>query len=165
MRREQSESETDRRVTDRIRRTRERIEDLQTPDGEFVVACRESGVRPEPVDDARFGSFADAELACGLALRYRAAMRSIDPALTRYRLVPSSVDRGDVQVASVRETSDERRANGLPLARTTVTVAGRRNDEWLRVENGPIVHFTGTDSLLDDEVVARQLESKLGEHV
>ncbi|MFD1589466.1 hypothetical protein ACFR9U_21020 [Halorientalis brevis] len=142
---------------------RDRIEELRTSDGEFVVACRDSGVQPEPVTDARFESYDDAERACAVARRYREAMRELDPALTRHELVVSAVEEGAVEVACVREATDQRRANGLPHARQTVTLAGNGNDEWLRVENGTVVHFTGPDSLLDDEFVTRQLDSKLSE--
>ncbi|WP_424018347.1 DUF7552 domain-containing protein [Halorientalis pallida] len=146
-----------------IRTARARIEDRRTEDGEFVVACRDSGVRPEPVTDARFASYADAERACSAARRYRTAMRELDPELTQHDLVVSTVEEGAVDLAAVREATDRRRANGLPHSRQTVTLAGSGNDEWLRVENGPVVHFTGPDSLLDDEFVTRQLDSKLGE--
>jgi len=146
-----------------IRSTRERIDALRTEDGEFVVACRESGVQPEPVTDATFASYPDAERACTAARRYREAMRELDPGLTRRDLIVSPVDDATVELASVREAIDERRANGLPSSRQTVTVAGDGNDEWLCIENGAVVHFAGPDSLLDDEVVARQLESKLTE--
>jgi len=144
-----------------IRSTRDRIERLRTADGEFVVTCRESGVRPEPVTDARFETHVEAERACTAARRHREAMRELDPGLTRRDLVVSPVDEGTVELASVREATDERRSNGLPRSRQTVTLAGRGNDEWLRVENGAVVHFAGPDSLLDDEVVGRQLDSKL----
>ncbi len=148
-------------LAETVRTTRNRIEDLRTPDGEFVVACRESGVRPEPVTDARFACYDDAEQACVVARRYRESMRELDPALTRHALVVSAVEKGSVELASVREATDRRRPNGLPVARQTVTLAGSGNDEWLRVENGPVVHLTGPDSLLDDEFVTRQLDSKL----
>ena len=90
-------------------------------------------------------------------------MRELDPGLTQHDLVVSTVEEGAVELAAVREATDRRRANGLPHSRQTVTLAGSGNDEWLRVENGPVVHFTGPDSLLDDEFVTRQLDSKLGE--
>ncbi|RXK51434.1 DUF7552 domain-containing protein [Halorientalis pallida] len=142
---------------------RARIAELRTDDGEFVVACRDTGVRPEPVTDARFARYADAERACSAASRYRTAMRELAPELTRHDLTVSTVREGTVELAAVREATDRRRPNGLPHSRQTVTLAGSGNDEWLRVENGPVVHFTGPDSLLDDEFVTRQLDSKLGE--
>ena len=146
-----------------IRAARETVAALRSADGDFVVACRESGIRPEPVTDARFDSHSDAQRACDAARRYRDAMRTLDPSLSRYDLVVSPVDEAGLEVASVRERTGRRRANGLPESRRTVTLAGTGSDEWLRVENGPVVHFTGPDSLLDDEVIARQLRSKLDE--
>lgn len=152
-------------LTETVQTTREQIEELQAADGEYVVACRRSGIRPEPVMDARFESYADAERACTVAQRYRTAMRTLDPALTQHDLVVSTItiDDGTVELACVREATDKHRPNGLPRSRQTVTMAGSGNDEWLRVENGPVVHFAGPDSLLDDEFVTRQLNSKLGD--
>lgn len=150
-------------LAETVRTTRDRLDTLQTPEGQFIVACRDSGVRPEPVTDARFASYEDAEQACVVARGYRQAMRELDPALNQHELVVSAIGEGSVELASVREATDQRRANGLPHARQTVTLAGDGNDEWLRVENGPVVHFTGPDSLLDDEFVTRQLDSKLTE--
>ncbi|MFD1564252.1 hypothetical protein ACFR99_11905 [Haloarchaeobius amylolyticus] len=147
-----------------IRSARDTVASLRRTDGGFVVSCRESGIRPEPVTDARFDSHGDAQQACAAARRYRDAMRTLDPSLSRYDLVVSPIDETALEVASVREQTDRRRANGLPASRRTVTLAGSGSDEWLRVENGPVVHFTGPDSLLDDEVIARQLRSKLDEN-
>ena len=144
-----------------IRAARDTVAALQSAEGDFVVSCRESGIRPEPVTDARFDSHSDAQQACDAARRYRDAMRTLDPSLSQYDLVVSPVDETPLEVASVREQTGRRRANGLPASRRTVTLAGTGSDEWLRVENGPVVHFTGPDSLLDDEVIARQLRSKL----
>jgi len=146
-----------------IRAARDTVAALRSTDGGFVVSCRESGIRPAPVTDARFDTHADAQRACDAAHRYRDAMRTLDPSLSRYDLVVSPIDETALEVASVRELTDRRRANGLPASRRTVTLAGTGSDEWLRVENGPVVHFTGPDSLLDDEVIARQLRSKLDE--
>lgn len=144
------------------RAARERIAALASSDGTFVVACRNSGVRPEPVTDATFECYDDAERACIAARRYREAMRELDPSLTDHALVVSRADRGTVELASVRERTDRRRENGLPRTSRTVTLTGGGDDEWLRVENAPVVHFTGPESLLDDEFVTRQLDAKLG---
>jgi hypothetical protein len=38
-------------------------------------------------------------------------------------------------------------------------MAGAGSDEWLRVENAPVVDLVGPETLLDDEVVERQLET------
>ncbi|WP_254271022.1 DUF7552 domain-containing protein [Haloarcula marina] len=151
-------------VSDIVSTVRDRISTLADPDGGFVVACRESGLRPEPVRDVRFGRYDDAETAARLAARYRAAIRRVDPALATYDFVVSEASDETVEIARVREWTEGRRENGLPQSRQTVTVAGNGSDEWLRVENGAVVHFTGPDSLLDDEFVTRQLDSKLTEN-
>ncbi|MFC6864370.1 hypothetical protein ACFQGE_12990 [Halomicroarcula sp. GCM10025817] len=147
-----------------VPRLRERIKALADPEGRYVVACRVSGVRPEPVRDRRFETYADAEKASELAGRYRAAMRRVDPALARYDLTVSETDDSTVELVSVRERTARRRENGLPTTSQTVTLAGNGSDEWLRVENGPVVEFAGPDALLDDEFVTRQLDSKLREN-
>jgi len=150
-------------IATEIQMLRDRIECLHAPDGDFVVVCRETGIRPEPATDGRFACYDDAEQACVAATCYRETMRDLDPGLTQHDLVVSTIETGSVELASIREATDQRRSNGLPHARQTVTLAGKGNDEWLRVENGPVVHFTGPDSLLDDEFVTRQLDSKLSE--
>jgi hypothetical protein len=145
-----------------ILRARERVEALATEDGAFVVAGTETGVSPPPVSRARFGSYDDAERARDAAERYREAMRDLDPGLERYDLVACEVAGTDAGFASVRETTADRRANGLPRTRRTVTVASDGRDEWLRVENAPVVHLAGPDAPLDDEVIERQLRTTLG---
>lgn len=158
-------SETDEHATsvETIRAARDTVSSLRSTDGGFVVSCRESGIRPAPITDARFDTHGDAQRACDAARRYRDAMRTLDPSLPRYDLIVSPLDETSLEVASVREQTNQRRSNGLPASQRTVTLAGTGSDEWLRVENGPVVHFTGPDSLLDDEVIARQLRSKLDE--
>jgi hypothetical protein len=151
-------------LTEIVGRVRDEISTLEASQGPFVVACRESGFRPEPVRDVRFEQYDDAETACRLARRYRAAMRRVDPALEEYDLVVSEATDTTVEVARIREQTDRLRENGLPRARQTVTLAGSGSDEWLRVENGAVVQFTGPESLLDDEFVTRQLDSKLTEN-
>lgn len=144
-----------------LRRTRARIEALAVDDGAFVVACRDAGVRPAPVTGHSFESYEAAEAAGVAARRYRAALRRLDPTLPTYDLAVSEATPDGLSVTTIRESTGERRANGLPRARRTVTLTGRRNDEWLRVEDGPVVHLAGRDARLDDEVVARQLAAKL----
>jgi hypothetical protein len=150
-------------LAETVRSARRRLSDLEQPDGGFTVVCRDTGFRPEPVRDAQFGSYEDAERARDAAGRYRDAMRTLDPSLSEYDLVVSRTAETSLEVASVRELTEKRRANGLPRSRQTVTLAGSGSDEWLRVENGPVVHLSGPDSLLDDEFVTRQLDSKLAE--
>lgn len=144
-----------------LRSARQRVDSLAVDDGQFHVACRASGVRPEPVTDATFVNRDDAEDARAAARSYRSALASLDPACARYDLDVYEADEPDVSVARIRETTDERRDNGLPASRQSVLLTGARADEWLRIENGPVVHVLGRGSLLDDEVVARQLDVKL----
>lgn len=144
-----------------VRMARETIADLATDGGTFAVAGKETGVSPDPVSSVAFETYEAAERAADAAARYRAAMRDVDPDLPAYDLVVCERRTDAVELATVRESTDERRGNGVPRARQTVTVTGDRRDEWLRVENAPLVHLSGPESLLDDELVTRQLQSKL----
>jgi len=144
-----------------LRDARESVESLATDDGDYHVACRTTGVRPAPVTEARFDDRTAARRARDAALRYRDALASLDPARPSYDLDVYGGTGPDVSLTRVRETTDERRENGLPAARQSVLLGGARADEWLRMENGPVVHVVGNDSLLDDEIVSRQLSVKL----
>lgn len=148
-------------VSETLRRARRVIEELSVPDGDFEVACKDTGVVPEPVTDATFGSYEAADRACEAARRYREALRELDRSLTRYDLVASERFTDSLESSTLRELTDRRRANGLPQTRQTVTVASGRSDEWIRIENCPVVHLTGPESLLDDEFVSRQLRSNV----
>lgn len=140
---------------------RDRIRALAADDGRFVVVCRRTGASPAPVTGASFATYPTARRARDAASAYRNALREVDPGLPEYDLGVVEAPGGSVEVASVRHRTGDRRANGLPRSRRTVTVAGDGNDEWLRVENGPVVHLQGPESRLDDEVVARQLDATL----
>mgnify|MGYP000117914805 CR=1 FL=1 len=146
-----------------VRDARDRVEALAADgeDGAFTVACKETGVSPEPLAGRTFDTHTAAEEARAAADEYRAAMRSLDPDLPAYDLVVCEADTGSVEVASVRESTAGRRANGLPDTRRTATVTGGRRDEWLSVENAPVVYLTGRDGPLDDEFLARQIDAKL----
>lgn len=146
-----------------IRCSRERIESVAVAEGDFGVACKGTGCSPAPVTDTTFETFEAAELACLSARAYRRALRRLDPSLPEYDLVVCSADDGAVEQVSVRKQTQGCRANGLPATSQSVTVSSGATDEWLRVENAPVVHLRGADSLLDDELVTRQLESKLTE--
>lgn len=146
-----------------IQQARDRIETVAVDDGAFGVACKDTGCSPAPVTGRTFETFADAELACLSARAYRRALRRLDPSLTEYQLVVCGVDSTAAEQVSVRRQTDQRRANGLPATSQSVTVSGGDTDAWLRVENAPVVHLRGTDTLLDDELVSRQLDSKLTE--
>lgn len=145
----------------RLRAATARLEDLQAADGEFRVVCGETGIAPDPVTGMHFASYEDAEAACEAARSYRDALRTLDPTLAEYDLLACPEGADAVQAATVREVVDHQRAHGLPRAESRVTLAGDGYDEWLCVENAPVVHLTGPDSLLDDELVTRQLDSKL----
>ena len=145
-----------------LRQERENVARLTVEDGVFAVACRETGTSPEPIDGATFATFEQAERARDAARRYRAVLRSLDPGLERYELAVCTADTTDGTLTQVRQRTDRRRENGVPESRQTVTLTGEGGDEWLRVENGPVVHLAGPDALLDDELVTRQLESGLG---
>jgi hypothetical protein len=138
-----------------------RIESLAVTEGEFCVACRETGICPAPVTDRRFESYEHAERACAAAQAYREALEELDPTLSEYDLLASTVGERSLQCATAREVVDHQRRNGLPRAESNVTLAGDGYDEWLRIENAPVVHLSGPESLLDDELVTRQLDSKL----
>jgi hypothetical protein len=144
-----------------VRNARDVVADLACEDGAFVVVGKETGVSPDPVSAVAFETYAAAERARDAAARYRAAMRDLDPGLPTFDLVACERQSGTVELATVRESTTERRGNGLPQARQTVTATGDRRDEWLRVENAPLVHLAGPESLLDDALVTRQLRSKL----
>jgi hypothetical protein len=144
-----------------LRRAREEVERLAVPDGGFVVVCRDSGVSPPPVSTARFGTYADAERARTAAVGYREALSDLDPSLPSHDLAVSEAWDDTLRFASVRETTGDRRENGLPRSSRTVTLAGDGRDEWLRIENAPVVHLRGPDALLDDEVIERQLRATL----
>lgn len=134
---------------------------LAAEDGQFHVACAGTGVRPEPVAGATFATYDDAERAAAAAREYRAALRTLDPGLQQYDLVVADGHPDRLDVACTRERTLDTRANGLPRARRTATMAGPRDGEWLSVENAPVVHLTRDAAPVGDEAVERQLDSKL----
>jgi hypothetical protein len=144
-----------------LRDAREQIAALAVEDGGFHVACARTGARPEPVAGATFGSYDDAEAAAAAAREYRDALAALDPAVPSYDLLACAHEAAPVQVASARERTGDTRANGLPAARRTATVAGARDEEWLRVENAPVLHLARDAEPVDDAAVERQLDSKL----
>ena len=140
---------------------RTEIERLATADGQFAVACRDTGVSPAPVTGSAFATYDDAKTARDAAREYRNAMAALDPDLASYDLAVCERGEDSLDMASVRRSTPERRANGLPASTRTVTVAGDASEEWLRVENAPVVHLRGPETPLDDEIVARQLRNTL----
>lgn len=66
---------------------RRRLEALADPEGAFVVAAADAGVRPVPVAGLRFDSLGAAREAARLAETYRRALRRYDSRLPRYDVV------------------------------------------------------------------------------
>ena len=66
---------------------RRRVEALATPEGAFVVAGADAGVRPVPAAGLRFESLGAAREAARLAETYRRALRRYDSRLPRYDVV------------------------------------------------------------------------------
>ncbi|WP_433630755.1 DUF7552 domain-containing protein [Halomicrococcus sp. NG-SE-24] len=144
-----------------LRAARSEIEELAVEDGEFCVACAETGERPPPVTGARFANADDARRAAALAREYRDGLREHDPDLPRHRFVVSESAARSLQFAGVRERTDDTRANGLPRTSRSVVAAGDGEGEWLRMANAPLVHLTRNGDPVGDDAVGRQLDSKL----
>jgi hypothetical protein len=70
-----------------LRSLRRRVDALAAPDGAFVVAAADVGVRPVPATGLRFDSLDDAREAARLTERYRRALRRYDSRLPRYDVV------------------------------------------------------------------------------
>jgi len=68
-------------------------------------------------------------------------------------------ETGDLELATIRESTGERRENGVPRTRKTVT--GDHREDWLRVENAPPVRLAGPESPPDDEPMTGRLRSRL----
>lgn len=148
-------------ITDTLQSARTRIDAVSVEDGLYYVACARTGVRPDPVAGTQFETPTDAESAARAARQYREALAKLDPGIETYDLTVYEGAPSSVQLACVRKQTRDRRANGLPRSRQSVTIAGERDEEWLQIENCPIVHVSSNADPLDDEVVARQLDAKL----
>lgn len=146
---------------DRLERARRAVDDLATDDGRYVVACAHSGRSPAPIDDARFDSPDDARRAAEAARRYHETLAELDPERPTFRFAVYERDGDPIALSRTREPTDDRRANGVPRAESTVTLSSGRDGEWLRLRNAPVVHLSRGDGPFDDDVVARQLDSKL----
>ncbi|WP_323676141.1 hypothetical protein [Halorubellus sp. PRR65] len=66
---------------------RRRVEALAAPDGAFVVATVDTGIRPVPAAGLRFDSPGAAREAAALTEAYRRALRRYDSRLPRYDVV------------------------------------------------------------------------------
>ncbi|MFC4551843.1 MULTISPECIES: DUF7552 domain-containing protein [Halorussus] len=140
---------------------RDRIAELAAEDGEFYLACPETGDRPTPVADHRFPTERAADEAADLATEYRTALREADPDLPERSLVVYEVESDPLRMVATRERAPGQRANGLPRSSRTVTLSGDDEREWLRMDNAPLVHVRRDGEPLPDDAVSRQLDSKL----
>ena len=80
------------------------IEVVASPDGDYLVRCSRTGVRPVPVAGRRFRSRSHAVVAAHLASRFRARLRRYDPETAVYDLVVCDVGAGDGERTGRRRT-------------------------------------------------------------
>ncbi|WP_128478163.1 DUF7552 domain-containing protein [Halorussus pelagicus] len=163
-------------MTDSLEHLRERITELTDPDGDFAVVCPLSGKCPVPVRSESFPSADAAEAAVGLVREYRTLLREVDPHLENIPIVatersapPLALDaceRSERADGTEREDGDERARETARRVRTrrtgrSISLSGEGDDEWLRMDDAPVVHVRRDGELLDDAAVSRQLRSKL----
>lgn len=165
-------------MPDRLEDLHRRIDDLTTPNGDYAVVCPHSGERPVPVMGRSFATPADAEDAVDLVREYRETLRDVDPYLERVHLtaVETAADPLRLDVAREREerernrfgrTSHDRRAgrvggrkkSGKPTR--SVTISGGGDEEWLRMDDAPVVQVREDGQPLDDAAIELQLNVKL----
>jgi len=142
-------------------RLREQIDERAAEDGDFYVACADTGRRPTPLAGRRFPSEAAAREAADRAATYRALLRESDPELPEYRLTVYEAPSDAPTLVSTRERASGHRENGLPRSSRSVTLSGDDEREWLRMDNAPLVHVRHDGEPLDDDAIARQLDAKL----
>ncbi|WP_318567598.1 DUF7552 domain-containing protein [Salinigranum marinum] len=70
-----------------LRRLRHAIDAIASPNGDYLVRCARTGVRPFPVSGRRFRSRNHAVVAARLATRFRGRLRRYDPDTAVYDLV------------------------------------------------------------------------------
>jgi hypothetical protein len=148
-------------MADCLTSLRRRLSESATPDGEFYVACAETGDRPVPLTGRNFPTEDAAREAADVARRYRAVLRDADSELPERRLAVYQHTADGPTLVSTREEADGKRENGLPRTTRSVTLSGEDEREWLRMENAPLVHVSRDGTPLDDDAIARQLDSKL----
>ncbi|UPV99739.1 hypothetical protein M0R88_14615 [Halorussus gelatinilyticus] len=149
-------------MTDSLEHLRQRITDLTDPDGDFAVVCPLSGKCPVPVRGESFPSADAAEEAVDLVVEYRKLLREVDPHLENVPIV--ATERGDDPLAFDAREQSERAGEASGRRRRlcrSVSLSGEGDDEWLRMENAPVVHVRRDGELLDDETVSRQLRAAL----
>lgn len=140
---------------------REKLDKLTAEDGDFAVACADTGDSPVPLTGARFESEDDAQKAAELAHAYREQLRETDPDLPERSLTVYETASDPLTLVSTREPADGRRENGLPRSSRSVTLSGDDEHEWLRMDNAPLVHVSHDGDPLDDAAIERQLDAKL----
>jgi hypothetical protein len=140
---------------------RRRIADRAVEDGDFYVACADTDAQPAPLTDRRFPSETAAEEAADLARAYRAILRESDPSLPERRLSVYEATGDSLTLVSTREPAAGQRANGLPRTSRTVTLSGEGDQEWLRMDNAPLVFVRRDGEPLPDDAIERQLDAKL----
>ena len=140
-------------MPDRLEALHSRIDELTDPDGDFAVVCTLSDKRPVPVRGASFPSPDTAEAAVELVREYREVLREVDPHLEAIPIVASEIGADPLALDDASEC--------LGRPSRSVTVSGEGGDEWLRMDDAPVVHVRRDGELLDDDAVTRQLRSKL----
>jgi hypothetical protein len=70
-----------------LHRLRHAIDAIASPDGDYLVRCARTGVRPFPVAGRRFRSRDHAVVAARLTTRFRGRLRRYDPDTAVYDLV------------------------------------------------------------------------------
>ncbi|MFC7080569.1 DUF7552 domain-containing protein [Halorussus caseinilyticus] len=140
-------------MPDRLEALHRRIDDLTHPEGEFAVVCPRSGKRPVPVRGASFPSASAVETAVELVCEYRDLLREVDPHLESIPVVAAEKTADPLTFSGASES--------LGRSSRSVTLSGEDDDEWLRMDDAPVVHVRRGGELLDDGTVSLQLRSKL----
>lgn len=173
-------------MPDRLEDLHRKIDDLNDPNGDFSVVCPLNGKRPVPVEGRSFPSAAAAEDAVDLVREYRSVLREVDPHLENLPIVvveetaqplrlelarerTSREDSRDGRAPSERahsRTSASADQNGRPptngrRSSRSITLSGDGEQDWLRIDNAPVVTVREDGEPLGDAAVERQLNSKL----
>lgn len=148
-------------MADSLATIRREIADLSSDDGNFYVACAETDDCPAPVSGKQFPTEEAANEAADLARAYRTTLRESDPELPEHRLSVYERSGDELTMVSTREPAAGQRENGLPRTSRRVTLSGDGEQEWLRMDNAPLVHVRHGGEPLPDDAIERQLDSKL----
>lgn len=152
-------------MSDTLDDLQHRIADLSSLDGEFYVACPDTGERPVPLKGTSFASAADAERAVDLARTYRERLRGISPTLPERRIVAYEKCAGPLSSDTTRKSDGGGKVVGNqddePRTSQSVTLTGNGDGEWLRMDDAPLVDVRRDGELVDDAVVEYQLSVEL----